>query len=436
MKTVKTAAVLLLSVLVLGQAAAKGGGDGGSQGDPKTITWLHTGAGSQPTDWEQQVKPLLEKFYQETGIRVIQEFYMHTDMFQIIEVKIGSGSKDYDVLGVDVPMVASYATRGFLAPVDKYFTAEDKKAFIPSALEAGSWQGVFYAPSIQTSTQMLWYNKDLLKQAGVAVRNSDVNNRLTYEEITELARQALARLDPNRTNGIGGIMFEQVSRTYQMNAVPNSMGERSIGPDGLTVDGVINTPGWVKALTWYQNLYKDGLALRGFNADEISNLFRSNKVIFLIAGSWTPFGMATTNIDYGFAPVPAFKGYENKVATPTGSWHLGVSKYSTKQDAAAAFIKWYTIGEGNDLWIELSKNLPSKQALIDKVQNDPNADPVDKIATYEAARTAYPRALTPGFPEYTTIIDAMWEDVRNGSDVKGALDKAVREINSALSKYR
>jgi ABC-type glycerol-3-phosphate transport system substrate-binding protein len=436
MKIVNFSLALFLLALMLSPVFAKGGGDSAAKDDPKTVTWLHTGAGSQPTDWEQQVKPLLERFYRETGIRVVQEFYMHTDMFQVIEVKIGSGSKDYDVIGVDVPMVASYATRGFLAPMDKYFTANEKKAFIPSALEAGSWQGVFYAPSIQTSTQMLWYNKDLLKQAGVTVRNSDVNNRLTYEEVTELARQALSRLDPNRTNGIGGIMFEQVSRTYQMNAIPNSMGERSIGPDGYIVDGIINTPGWVKALTWYQDLYKDGLALRGFNADEISNLFRSNKILFIIAGSWTPTGMATTQIDYGFAPVPAFKGYENRVATPTGSWHLGINKYSTKPDAAAEFIKWYTIGEGNDLWVESTKNLPSKQALIDKVQNDPNADPVEKIATYEAARTAYPRALTPGFPEYTTIIDAMWEDVRNGSDVKGALDKAVREINSALSKYK
>jgi ABC-type glycerol-3-phosphate transport system substrate-binding protein len=231
----------------------------GAKGDPKTIIWPHTGAGSQPTDWEQQVKPILEKFYKDTGIRVVQEFYMHTDMFQIIEVKIASGSKDYDVLGVDVPMVASYATRGFLAPMDNYFKADEKKAFIPSALEAESWQGVFYAPSIQTSTQMLWYNKDLLNQAGVSVRDSSVNNRLAYEEATELARQALAKLDPNRTNGIGGLMFEQVSRTYQMNALPNSMGERSIGPDGFTVDGIINTPGWIKALTWYQNLISAGL---------------------------------------------------------------------------------------------------------------------------------------------------------------------------------
>jgi ABC-type glycerol-3-phosphate transport system substrate-binding protein len=197
--------VLFLSVFVLNVVSAGGGGDkGGSAGDSKTVTWLHTGAGSQPTDWEQQVKPVLEKFYQETGIRVVQEFYMHTDMFQVIEVKIGSGSRDYDILGVDVPMVASYATRGFLAPMDKYFTADEKKAFIPSALEAGSWQGVFYAPSIQTSTQMLWYNKDLLKQAGVTVRNSDVNNRLTYEEVTELARQALQNWIRTGQTGSGG----------------------------------------------------------------------------------------------------------------------------------------------------------------------------------------------------------------------------------------
>lgn len=431
-------AVLLVTILAAGSVFAGGKNDKAASGGEKVIRWIHTGAGSLPSDSEQRVKPYLEKYFQETGVRVEQEFYMHSDLFQVVEVKLGSGSKDYDVMGVDVPVVAGYVNRGYLAPLDQYFTAEEKAKYIPSAVEAGSWQGKFYAPPINTSTQLLWYNNELLKQAGVTVRKSDVNNRLTYEEINELARQAIAKLDPNHTNGIAGIMFEQVSRTYQMNAIPNSLGERSIGPDGFTVDGVINTPGWVKALTWYQNLYKDGLALRGFNADEVSNLFYSGKVIFLIAGSWVEATIKTRGItmDYGYAPVPAFKGYESKVATSTGSWHLGVPAFSAKKDIAAAFIKWFTEGEGNELWLRDGGDMPSTQSALAKIQNDPNVSEVFKIGAYEAGHTAYPRALTPGFSEYTTVIDAMWEDVRNGSAVKSSLDNCVREINSALAKYK
>lgn len=404
-------------------SAAASAGEGGS------ITWL-----SQGTTWEGFTQAARDQFTADTGIEVKAEFYSFNDLFEIIEVKIASGSSDYDVISVDVPMVAAYATRGYIAPMDEYFTEEEKAGWIPSALAAGSWQGTLYAPPMNTSTQLLWYNKGLLSQAGVTVRESDVDNRLTYEEIAEYAKTALDVLDPQRNKGISGIVFQQVSRTYQMCAVPNSMGEKSIGDDGLTVDGIINSEGWVKAMTWYQNLYTDGLALRGYTADESSPNFNSGKTLFMIGGTWTPIQIKDT--DFGYAPVPAFKGYEDKVGTPTGSWHFGINKASEKHDLAAQFIKFMSLGEGNDLWLQANKDVPSSMKAIEAIQNDTNADPVQKIAAYEAANTAVPRALTPGYSEYSSVMDATFEDIRNGADVKAALDSAVEQINTAFEKYK
>ncbi|MDR2476605.1 MAG: extracellular solute-binding protein, partial [Treponema sp.] len=330
----------------------------------------------------------MEQYYKETGVRVKAEYYAFDDLFQVIEVKIGSGSRDYDLISVDVPMVAGYAQRGYLEPVDRFFTDTEKKQFIPSALAAGSWKGVFYAPAMNTSAQLLWYNKDLLNQAGVKIRDSSVTNRLTYEEIVDYTKQALAKLDPDGKNGIAGLMFQQVSRTYQMCAVANSLGEKSIGDDGFTVEGVINSPGWVKAMTWYQDLYKNGLALRGYTADEVSALFNSGKVLFMIGGTYSTVAISATN--YGYAPVPAFKGYENKVGSATGSWHFGINKASTRKELAADFIKWLSIGAGNPVWLKANNDVPSTQTTINTLLNDPNADPIMKISAYEAANTAVP----------------------------------------------
>jgi ABC-type glycerol-3-phosphate transport system substrate-binding protein len=435
MKMIKMriAGVVILSLLVTALAFAGGRGDTGPAGGGQTITWLSQGPGDAPA-WEGITKPLLEQYYKETGVQVRGEFYTFNDLFQVIEVKIASGSKDYDVISVDVPMVAAYATRGYLEPMDRFYTDAEKRQFIPSALAAGSWNGVFYAPPMNTSSQLLWYNKGLLDQAGVKIRDSSVTNRLTYEEVAEYAKQALAQLDPDGKNGIAGLMFQQVSRTYQMCAVPDSLGEKSIGNDGFTVEGVINSPGWVKAMTWYQDLYKNGLALRGYTADDISNLFNSGKVLFMIGGTWTPGQISATT--FGYAPVPAFKGYENKVGSPTGSWHFGINKASTKKDLAGAFIKWLSLGAGNALWLKANNDVPSTQSAISAIQNDANASQIMKIAAYEAANTAVPRALTPGYPEYSTIMDGVFEDIRNGSNIKQTLDNAVRDINSALAKYK
>ena len=59
-----------------------------------------------------------------------------------------------------------------------------------------------------------------------------------------------------------------------------------------------------------------------------------------------------------------------------------------------------------------------------------------KIAAYEAANTAVPRALTPGFTEYDTIIQNTWEDIKNGADVKEALDTAAARIESIMEKLK
>lgn len=58
-----------------------------------------------------------------------------------------------------------------------------------------------------------------------------------------------------------------------------------------------------------------------------------------------------------------------------------------------------------------------------------------KIAAYEAANTAVPRAVTPVFGEYSTALDQAWEDIRNGADVKETLSSAIEQYNSAIASY-
>ena len=175
----------------------------------QTITWVSQGVGDNA--WEGQTKPLIEKFQEETGATVKTEWYSFNDLFEVIEVKVGSGSSDYDVISVDVPMVAGYADRGYLAPMDEYFTEEEKGQFIDSAVTAGSWDGKFYAPAMNTSSQLLWYNKALLQQAGVEMPESDTENRLTWEQVEKMAKDTLAAVDPDGNNGIAGLMFQQVA---------------------------------------------------------------------------------------------------------------------------------------------------------------------------------------------------------------------------------
>lgn len=397
------------------------------------ITFADTGGGS----WDEKLEPIIAKFEEETGAKVNMELYAHSDYLEMLQVKLPSESDDYDVIGVDVPLVASYATKGWIAPMDSYFTDDEKAQFASSALDAGTWDGVFYCPAMNSSSQLLWYNTELLGEAGVEVPESSVENRLTWEQVVDMAKKTLEVVDPDGTKGIGGIAFEQVSRTYQMNQIPNSLGGKNIGDDGYTAQGIINDDAWIEGATWYQNLFKDGIALQGFTADDTGSFFQAGKIVFLIGGTWTDNNCKNEEMDtYGYAPVPAFEGHEDQVGTPTGSWHFGIPVNAKNKDLAAEFIKYMSIGEGNELWLEANGDVPATIAGADKIMNDENAEEYMKIAAYESSNTAVPRALTPGYTEYDTIIQNTWEDIKNGSDVTESLNNAAEKIESAMEKLK
>lgn len=425
----KILALTMVAVMMLGVMAVSASAD-----EPVTIKWIAQGVGEG--QWEELTVPILEAFEAKTGIHVDAEFYAFDDLFEVIETKCASGNADFDVMSVDVTYVSKYGSSGYLDSLDTYYTDEEKALFDNASYVAGVWDGTTYATPMNTSTQILWYNKDLLAEAGVEIRENGPDNRLTYEEVAEMAKKALDVVDPDGTKGIIGFDFQQVSRLYQMNALPNSLGGANISEDGYSLDGVINTPEWKEALTWYQNLVSDGIASRGYAADETGDQFYAGKGVFFIGGTWSEQYLINNGINYGYTYCPCFAGHEDQCATPTGSWYFGLCSSSEKKDAAAEFIKYFTIGEGSDMWYEINGDVPSRLALQDMIVNSEDANPVQKIAAYEAAHTAYARAVTPVFGEYSDVVNQVWEDVRNGADVEETVNYAVEEFAAAVASYK
>jgi ABC-type glycerol-3-phosphate transport system substrate-binding protein len=398
-----------------------------------TIKWISQGPGDSA--WEGQTKPILEEFEKETGIHVDAEFYSFDDLFDVIETKSAAKSADFDVMSVDVTYVAKYGSSGYLEPLDSYFSADDKAKWDKASYTAGVWDNTMYAAPENTSTQELYYNKTLLDEAGITLPDNGADNRLTYEQVADLAKQAQQKLDPDGSKGLIGLDFQQVSRIYQMNMLPNSMGGKNISDDGYSLDGVVNTDAWTNAMTWYQNLVNDGVASKGYTADEIPEQFYSGNMVFMIGGTWTN-ALMTCDDEIGSTYAPCFKGYEDKVATSTGSWYFGMNSQSKNKDAAAEFIRFFTLGKGSDMWLEINKDVPSRLDKQQEIVDDPSSTEAMKIAAYEAANTAFPRAVTPAFGEYSTILNQAWEDVRNGADVTETLNDAVDKFNSAVASYK
>ncbi len=422
--------VSLLAVMVSG-CGKKGDGadDGGSEGG-KTLKIL--------THYDAAFAEAAKKYEEETGVKVEIEQTAYENIGDTLEVVLSSQSDEYDLIMADGPNTSAYVSRGYLEPLTEYFTEEEKESFSPELLKQGTVNDEFYAAPLGDSSTVLYYNKNLLKQAGIEVDWSQYTgeSRITWEELVDLAKKAVAELDPDGSKGIYGIEIGQVSSVYQMNLLANSMGGKNISDDGKTVKGVIDSDEWKDAIAWYQGLVEEGVFSKGVSGLETYNNFYAGKCVFewMTADSYTfCLDADLTEEDFGWTYQPCFEGHEDEVATGCGNWALGVSAFSKNKEEAGKFVNYMTCGEGNDIFLPISGMGPNTSARYTDELTEKN--PVLEIAKYEAENTAFVRAVTPAFNEYSAALSTMWEDIRNGADIEEAMESTVEQIDSALGEY-
>lgn len=98
---------------------------------------------------------------------------------------------------MDGPQVSYYAANGLTVPLDDYFTEEDQKDFVDSAITQNTYDGHLYAIGATESSVAFYYNKDYLKECGVDVEDLDsrtIDNPITWSELAEIAENVPQRI--------------------------------------------------------------------------------------------------------------------------------------------------------------------------------------------------------------------------------------------------
>ena len=400
--------------------------------DETTITWLSLG-------WP--VDDVIAAFEEANpDINVEAEQVGFNDLFAQIQVRLGARSPLPDVISVDVPLVSAYAFRNWLLPLDPLFTGDEVEDWLPAAVDAGSYEGTLYAAPVSTSTQLLFYNSGCFERAGLMPPGAD--DRLTWEEIADIAQQMTFDDDGDGTPDVWGFIWEQMVRIYQLQALPESLGGAAIGEDGLTVDGVINSQEWIDAFTYYYNMFNVwNVAPQG---EEFwpADIFETGNICMFVGGPWNIPRFANNadlDIEWGVSRHPYFA--DGVPATPTGSWHIGVNANTENRDAATRFVHWISTGEGAEMWWrDGSGDFPAQQSVLALFATEAEFDALPmsymRTAADEATVNPRPRAVTVGFLEYEQILQNIFQDIRNGADVEESLNLAVQRIESEMAKYQ
>jgi ABC-type glycerol-3-phosphate transport system substrate-binding protein len=395
------------------------------------ITWL-------TLDWPTE-GPVAAFETENPDIEVEVEAVGFNELFEQIQIRLAAGSETPDVISVDVPLVASYGLRGWLLPLDDLFTGEEKADWVEASLEAGKYDGKLLAAPISTSTQLLFYNRNLLEQAGITPPGPD--ERLTWEQVADMAQQLNIDENADGTPEVWGFIWEQMIRIYQLQPMPMSLGAPAIGPDGLTVRGVVDSEEWVEAFTFYWKAFNEWQFAPQGDVFWPPDIFETGNLAMFVGGPWNirRFAEADLDFEWGVSRHPYFEGGE--IVTPTGSWHIGVNANSQNQEAAMRFVHWISTGKGAEIWWRQgSGDFPAQKSVLELFKTDAEFDELPllymRTAADEATVNPQPRPVTPGYLEYEQILQDVFQDIRNGADPREALQTGVDRIEREMQKYQ
>jgi ABC-type glycerol-3-phosphate transport system substrate-binding protein len=423
------AAALLVSLTITGCSSDDSGSNGDGKGSVSFLGFYDAEA----------VAPLIKEFEAaHEDIDVDYESVPFGELNQVIQSRLANGGETPDVYIADQPRVAALADQGFLLDLtDAVGDASD--GWAETTLASSSVGDQLMALPLNTSTQILYYNKSLLDAAGTPYPSTSPDDRMTWTELVDLAGSA-------QSGGAQiGFQFDQVSRYYQLQPLVEALG----GGSGLTGDGNleadVTNDGWVEAMAFYQSLFEDGgVAPRGMPPEETSAAFAAGDVAFFLGGThWGGIWEAGGGLDFelGLAPHPYFEGTDP--VTPTGALSLGVNPNSADTDAATTFAEWVTTSEeGTKLFLAVDAAPPALTAALPAFMASPPWNTGEggvtggELIEHELGTTAVVRPTSVGYIQFEEIMTRAFEDIRNGLDVTEVLETAQSELDEALARLQ
>lgn len=362
------------------------------------------------------------------------------ELFPKIETSVAAGA-DFDLFQADGPDIKHYAYNNVIISLDKYFTEEEKAAFLPQTIEEGSYLGTFMSPAIMQSCSLMFYNTDMTDAAGISPP-AQVDG-WTIQEAWDAWEATQTDEDGDGTPEVWGLRWGQGTWTgdYEQGIIRRSAGKRGsptfagMGPDAISFVGYLDTPEAITGYQAYRDMHFGDRAVTPI--ESIPDIFFTKQSAFIVHPD---NAIGTINrlypdgdFNYGVTGIPYMENGDE--LCHTGSWHFGVSPNSEHQDTAAALVKFITGPEGARIWYDSIRQLPARFDLLNELP-EYNEYPQELFAQ-GLQEIGEPRIQTPCYTEYQQLAAVLLQDLQSAEeiDVAARVQKAAADIEQACAKY-
>jgi multiple sugar transport system substrate-binding protein len=320
-----------------------------------------------------------------------------------------------NLLMLDNPDVANFASTGALAPLDPFMQGKYSSSdFYAGPFSTMTYNGKTYAFSVGNNDLALFYNKKMFADAHLSPPT-------TWSDLADDAK----KLTQGNTYGFAFSATATEEATWQFEPF-----FWSNGGDLTKVD----SPQGVAALQFITNLVHQGYASRAvlnWSQGDVTTQFQEGHAAMMENGPWNLPILDQAHFDYGVVPFPAPQTGGQPVSPLGGEvWTIPVSNSSTEQ-AVWNLIDWLEQPQQLLQFDKATGYIPAiKSTAATLVQSEPERKVFADELNTARARTATVGAKYPSISQ--AVMSAVQAALTGSLSPQVALTQAQQKINSIL----
>ncbi|AGG71402.1 sn-glycerol-3-phosphate ABC transporter substrate-binding protein UgpB [Sinorhizobium meliloti] len=312
----------------------------------------------------------------------------------------------------------------------------DKSQYLPGIVAYYSKpDGTMLSFPYNSSSPILYYNKDAFQKAGLNVDNPPK----TWPEVFEAAKKI-------KTSGAAPcgmtstwLTWIQTENFAAWNNVPYGTNENGLG--GTDVKLQINAPLYVEHFQAIADLAKDGAFRYGGRTSEAKQLFTSGECAILTESSGGLGDIAKSGVNYGIGQLPYYEGHGPQNTIPGGaSLWVFAGKSDEEYKGVAEFFNFLSQTEIQAKLHQVSGYMPVTMAAYEETKksgfyekNPGRETPLLQMMGKAPTENSKGVRLV-NLPQVRDILNEEFEAMLSGQqDAKTALDKAVERGNAAIA---
>lgn len=257
------------------------------------VTMIAAQYGPKTADWWADFVEKFNAAHEDIALTV--DVVSWNDIYTVVNTRIANGQAP-DLLNIDV--FADYQADGLLLPAEDWCSAETYAKFYQAFLDQSVVDGTVWAVPDLASARALYYNKDILEQAGVEVPT-------TWDELTAVCKTIKEKCSDVYPWGID-MTTDEGQAAFAYYTWNNGGG--FVDDDG---NWTLNSEANVEAVKYEIGLVNDGLT----NSDPanetrytLQDLFCAGKLAMMIAPNALSSQAGEAGVNYGFAAIPNNSG--------------------------------------------------------------------------------------------------------------------------------